>query len=221
MIGDTKFKLNRFSNAPVSSAELLADIQRASRAAGSSIFSQKLYSEFGRYDTRTVTRRFGSWNKALIAAELETSFETNYSDERLFENVMLLWEHYGRQPRQTEVECPPSLISMGPYKRRFSTWKEALEQFVAYANSQDKTPPSPIEMASGHRTSRNPSLRLRFRILKRDNFRCCTCGRSPATTPDLELHVDHITAWSLGGETVEENLQTKCESCNLGKSNVL
>ena len=39
--------------------------------------------------------------------------------------------------------------------------------------------------------------------------------------PGLSLHVDHIKAWSLSGETVEENLQTLCEPCNLGKSNVL
>jgi len=31
--------------------------------------------------------------------------------------------------------------------------------------------------------------------------------------------VDHITAWSNGGETILENLQTLCSDCNLGKSN--
>jgi 5-methylcytosine-specific restriction endonuclease McrA len=35
------------------------------------------------------------------------------------------------------------------------------------------------------------------------------------------LHVDHIKPWSLGGLTVDENLQTLCEPCNLGKSNAL
>jgi len=34
----------------------------------------------------------------------------------------------------------------------------------------------------------------------------------------LELHVDHIQPWSRGGPTVFENLQTLCNSCNLGKS---
>jgi 5-methylcytosine-specific restriction endonuclease McrA len=98
---------------------------------------------------------------------------------------------------------------------------DALEQFVEFANSQDKIAPSSLESASGHRTGRDPSLRLRFRIQKRDNFSCRACGASPALTPGLELHVDHIIAWSVGGETVEENLQTLCERCNLGKSNVL
>jgi 5-methylcytosine-specific restriction endonuclease McrA len=97
----------------------------------------------------------------------------------------------------------------------------ALEQFVAYANAQDMRAPVPVEVASGHNAGRDPSLRLRFRVMKRDNFSCRACGASPALKPGLSLHVDHIKAWSLGGETVEENLQTLCEPCNLGKSNVL
>ncbi len=33
-------------------------------------------------------------------------------------------------------------------------------------------------------------------------------------------HIDHIKPWSKGGETVLENLQTLCATCNLGKSNI-
>ena len=98
---------------------------------------------------------------------------------------------------------------------------KALEQFVAYANAQDARIPIPVETASGHRTGRDPSLRLRFSVMKRDNFSCRACGASPALKPGLTLHVDHVKAWSVGGETVEENLQTLCEACNQGKSNVL
>ena len=29
-----------------------------------------------------------------------------------------------------------------------------------------------------HKTSRDPSMKLRFEILKRDNFKCCACGAS-------------------------------------------
>jgi 5-methylcytosine-specific restriction endonuclease McrA len=222
-MNDSRFLLSRSPNAPVSSAELLADLQRAAEAAGTNSIGYILYSKYGRYSVDTVSRRFGSWNNALTKAGLEISNEVNISDERLFENMMVLWEHYGQQPRRSQLANQPSTISQSPYKRRFGSWTNALEQFVEYANSQDKTPPNPIDVASGHQTSRDPSLRLRFRILKRDNFSCRACGASPssALTPGIELHVDHIIAWSVGGETVEENLQTLCEACNLGKSNVL
>lgn len=69
--------------------------------------------------------------------------------------------------------------------------------------------------------ARTISDKLRYRVLKRDNFKCCACGASPAKDPAVELHIDHIIPWSKGGETVEENLQTLCSKCNLGKSNLL
>ena len=55
--------------------------------------------------------------------------------------------------------------------------------------------------------------------MKRDGFKCVLCGDSPAKNPTCELHIDHITPWSHGGETIEENLRTLCSSCNLGRSN--
>lgn len=69
-----------------------------------------------------------------------------------------------------------------------------------------------------HRTKREVSLKQRFEILKRDNFKCCVCGASPAKDPNIELHIDHIIPWSKGGETISENLQTLCSNCNIGKS---
>ena len=69
------------------------------------------------------------------------------------------------------------------------------------------------------RTKREISERLRFSILLRDGFRCQACGRSPLNSPGVELHVDHVIPWSQGGETITDNLQTKCKECNLGKGN--
>jgi hypothetical protein len=218
---NSRFQLERAKGAPASSDEILADIRSVAERAGTNVVSQRLYSELGKFDPSTASRRFGTWNKAVIAAGLEVANEINISDERLYENIMRLWEHYGRQPRKAELARPPSIITEGAYRRRFHSWMDALSQFVAYANAQDMRPPNSTEAASGHRTSRDPSLRLRFRVMKRDNFSCRACGASPALKPGLLLHVDHIKPWSRGGETVEENLQTLCEGCNLGKSNVL
>ena len=62
------------------------------------------------------------------------------------------------------------------------------------------------------------SKRLRFEVFKRDSFTCQYCG---ATPPAAVLHCDHIHPVSLGGQTDIDNLVTACQSCNLGKSNVL
>ena len=69
--------------------------------------------------------------------------------------------------------------------------------------------------------SRKISDKLRYQILKRDNFKCCSCGASPAKDSSVELHIDHIIPWSKGGQTVAENLQTLCSKCNLGKSDMI
>lgn len=58
---------------------------------------------------------------------------------------------------------------------------------------------------------------LRYDIMKRDGFKCVLCGRK--AEDGVKLHVDHIIPVSKGGKTIENNLRTLCDSCNLGKSN--
>ena len=58
--------------------------------------------------------------------------------------------------------------------------------------------------------------KLRYDVLKRDNFSCKICG---ITAKDgAKLHVDHIVPVSKGGQTTISNLQTLCDRCNFGKS---
>lgn len=57
--------------------------------------------------------------------------------------------------------------------------------------------------------------RLRFNVFKRDRFTCQYCGRTP---PTVVLVTDHILPVASGGETVEHNLITSCETCNQGKA---
>ncbi len=215
-----KFKLERVSGQPVSDDELLADLRRVASMLHASTVSMPKYRLLGQFDDSNLARRFGTWNKALTKAGLAISNEINIPDARLFENILFLWQHYGRQPRRIELAKPPSTISQGPYNRRFGSWTASLEAFVNYANeSLNETPLRNEISATIERTPRDPSLRLRWRVLQRDRFTCCACGSSPALFPGVELHVDHIVPWSKGGETVLENLQTLCSVCNLGKSN--
>lgn len=65
--------------------------------------------------------------------------------------------------------------------------------------------------------SRIISKSLRFKILFKDKFKCTKCGRG--AEDGIQLHVDHILPLSLGGATEEDNLQTLCIDCNLGKGN--
>lgn len=61
------------------------------------------------------------------------------------------------------------------------------------------------------------SNRLRFEVLRRDNFTCHYCGRKP---PQVEMTLDHVNPRALGGQDVPENLVAACTECNGGKTSV-
>ena len=113
-MSDSRFQLDRVKGAPVSNADLLADLQYVAEAAGTKFVSQALYVQFGKYDCTTVVRRFGSWNKGVISAGLETANEINYSEERLFENILRLWEYYGDNhvAQNYRINLPRSLRAL-------------------------------------------------------------------------------------------------------------
>ena len=46
---------------------------------------------------------------------------------------------------------------------------------------------------------------------------CPICGK---TFSIEEMHADHITPWSRGGHTTQENCQMLCADCNRRKSNL-
>lgn len=59
--------------------------------------------------------------------------------------------------------------------------------------------------------------KMRFEVLKRDEFKCRYCG-SPA--PDVFLEIDHVIPRSKGGKDDVSNLVAACEGCNRGKSDI-
>ena len=61
------------------------------------------------------------------------------------------------------------------------------------------------------------SKRLRFEILRRDQFRCRYCGLKAEA---VELRVDHVIPEALGGTDEPSNLVAACEPCNNGKSSI-
>lgn len=58
--------------------------------------------------------------------------------------------------------------------------------------------------------------RLRFEILRRDQFRCYYCGVRGNET-ECGLTIDHVVPVSLGGSNAPENLVSACGNCNFGK----
>lgn len=223
--------------------ELLEDLRRIASLLSKETLTQQEYKDHGgRFSCQTICRRFGgSWSKAVESIGLKRSREYGLTDEEYFRNLEEIWIKLGRQPFYGEIEKPLSKYSAGAYERRFGSWRKALETFVSYMNPDEteqkadvsvndlssmsaiehpKQAPSREEPQSVHKTKRQVSDRLRFRVFYRDGMSCQICGKSRVKYHELELVVDHKFPWSKGGETVFENLQTLCRPCNGGKGDL-
>jgi hypothetical protein len=212
------FRFENTKPAPTN-ADLIADLQRIAAKVGTSYVPQNTYRNIGAYSSAVMKTRFGSWNKALAAAGLLTQHRPKLTTEELFENIIAVWTALGRQPRKREMVKPVSKFTADPYVTRFGGWLSAMKAFVEYANGDSRVVlDNLLKQRVIPRGPRDPSQRLRFRVMLRDHFRCRSCGRSPATHPGIALHVDHIQPWTKDGLTTYENLQTLCSDCNLGKS---
>lgn len=89
---------------------------------------------------------------------------------------------------------------------------EVTREFPALPCSGNEAPPAYIDKK---KERGKMSSALRYKIIKRDGYRCRACGF--AVQDGAHLHVDHIVAIANDGMTREENLQTLCTVCNLGK----
>ncbi len=224
--------LEKTRNLNLNNEEMVADLVRVSTLLKKTKLSQAEYKKHGEFGITTFLRKFGSWFKALEKAGLQKTRNYGIAEEEYFKNLEEVWVRLGRQPHYNDIEKPLSKYSAGAYERRFGTWRKALEKFVKYVNngaaakesSRVKESPAYDFINSPntirHKTKRDIPWRLRFIIMKRDNFKCKNCGRSPATDSKIILHVDHIISYSKGGETVSDNLQTLCSVCNIGKGDI-
>lgn len=219
-----KFELNEY-HRNTSDDVLLADLRRVAELLGKDRVTIDEYMHYGTYNPSTLQRRFGSWFKTLDAAGLKRTRNLGVTDEEYFQNLEDVWRRLGRQPKYQEMRRPLSRYSAGAYEDRFGNWRAALERFVAFANSSEGAQPVSNEQTAvnnlGERTpTRAVSWRVRFLVMRRDNFKCVVCGRSPSQELGVILHLDHRKPFSKGGETSFENLQTLCSTCNIGKGNL-
>jgi hypothetical protein len=112
------------------------------------------------------------------------------------------------------VECSGIIYPDG-YLCRHVRAAQAFNVLKQPSDPAPKPKPKPVKQ------KRAVSLRKRIIVLARDNYKCVKCGASPGKDKNVLLHVDHIIPFSRGGSCNVQNLQTLCESCNLGKGNRL
>lgn len=233
--------LGSHEHQTVDTSELLEDIKRVADLLNKESINSREYNDYGIYSRGTCFSRFSTWSEALKQAGLKPYkhvSEKRIDDEDLLKEIERIWIKLGRQPTTSDIKAGISNYSLHAYAEHFGGWRGALQAFVEYieeTNNDGQTfEEFPADMKDTkaesipyketerirHKTPRDVNYRLRFKIMRRDNFKCCICGNSPAKDPTIELHIDHIIPWAKGGETVLENLQTLCSICNLGKNDL-
>lgn len=231
------FHRNRIDKIP--RQRMLDELEKVANQFNYIEFGKRDFTKYSEIHATTVIREFGSWSKCLDALRkrlqeknLSLSPRTEppnriYSDKQLYEEIERIWKKLGHRPSRLEWENSKPNISYNAIKHRFGGWTNACLRFIEYkmgksiAAEIDEPKPKnntkPSEVIPKPEDTRSISLKLRLDVLKRDNFRCVYCGKSPAINLGVVLHIDHIIPFAKGGRSTLNNLQTLCSQCNLGK----
>ena len=216
--------------------KIIAELRRVASLYGNRHFSRREFDgkAIGCKGS-VVLSRFGSWQAALDAAGLKLGKvkkdRSQITNDQLFEELGRVWKLLGHRPSKDEWESVGAKYSYTTYKTRFNGWVSACAAFIENISIRNEGQASqPETQASGTRKlkvaseiqseeKRNIPMKLRYRVLTRDSYKCVLCGRSPAAHVGISLHTDHIIPFSQGGKTLLENLRTLCNECNWGKGN--
>ena len=166
------------------------DVRRVATIIGLNTVPYEAYRRHGKYAAEHIFSRFGKWNDFLVKAGLD---KTGFSKDKIteqdcFNEIERIWRILGRQPTSTDIiKSGISKYSIDTFKRRFGGWRNALEAFVEYINTDDDASYEPCQNKSSnslsketviierddtnktvkHITSRNINTRLRFKVLQR------------------------------------------------------
>lgn len=108
----------------VPAEELIRDLQRTADRLGTSP-SKTQYDEWGVYSHTICQNRFGSWNDALMTANIEVNVEIDIPEERIIEDIQNVASIVDETPTTDDYRNHGE-HSLGPVFRHFGSWIDAL-----------------------------------------------------------------------------------------------
>lgn len=237
-----EYDLKRSRSDKFSKEKIISELERVAKLLDYVEYSRRTFDKHANIGSNVVRKYFEKWNFALEELDKHLKMKNIklhkrtipanriYSDKDLFDEMERIWNIVGQKPSRIEWDKYKSNISYQCYKKRFNGWNNACIKFIEYKSgkliaeeAQDSSvvkkqfpKENPINI-----NKRDIPLKLRYTILKRDNFKCTKCGRSPATHLNIVLHIDHEIPFSKDGKTEINNLKTLCSECNIGKSDTI
>jgi hypothetical protein len=168
------------------------------------------------FDAQTVMKRFGSWRKALWLIGIGNVRPRRCDPGELMTNLEEVWRGLGRRPGCVQLKRRGRFGSQA-YCMRWGSVRRACELLAAHHRGEITR--EELLAGTGPKRAYRKTIphAVRWRVLKRDAYRCAVCGKSPATHRGVDLEVDHIVALARGGTDEDGNLRTLCGACNRGK----
>lgn len=219
-----KFDINA-KRIKLSDDELLSSVKKYAEKVNYRYFPSTEYDKWKEKKgcSNTIIERFGSWKKVLLLLGIEGGRERHYTPEQLIENLEKVWRQLGFPPGQGQIRKYGQKISERPYRQIWGSVRSACQFLAKYHEgkitkekllkgniSSNVKRPIPLKR-------RRIPLKIRWEILKRDNYRCVKCGRSPSSDHTVQLEVDHKDPATKGSLVEADDLQTLCWECNQGK----
>ena len=112
--------------ARYTSDDLVEYLKKAAKKLGRSPKMKDIREMEGFPHPAVISRAFGSWRQAVLAAGLEP-IEWRYSDDELVSALKQLAGELGRTPLSTELTSRKDMPDRHVYLTRFGSWEAALE----------------------------------------------------------------------------------------------
>jgi|APHM01.1.fsa_nt_gi hypothetical protein len=119
----------------IAKSDLLGGLQDLANELGRTP-RQREMNRIGQYSSSSYTYQFGSWNEALAEAGLETQKNMDVSESALLNELGFLADKIGRAPTIDEMN-QRGKYSVGPYRDKFGSWNETLQEAGVEINKAD------------------------------------------------------------------------------------
>lgn len=206
--------------------EILVDLQAFAKHCRKNSFTTRDYDKWKsrRITSGSITKIFGSWSKAMQEAGLKSTKTQKYNNEELIETYKNCWIEQKSEPTRQQLtdylKRINSPFTIKSYTHYFGSLGRLADRIIDHQNGKISKEQL-LEKYKQSRIRKPIPSKLRYSIIKRDNFLCVLCGASPRKDNKITLEVDHLTPVAKGGTDDPENLRTLCQACNQGKKDSL